>query len=143
VRRALASIGFLLLLGGGLFVAWNNTGSDEASAARHVVVSERDFHITAPQRVSAGDVNFTVDNRGPDAHELIVVRGRVSSLPLRSDGLTVDEDAVSKREAGALEPANPGASRSLPVDLKPGHYVMFCNMYGHFESGMHEDLVVR
>jgi uncharacterized cupredoxin-like copper-binding protein len=107
------------------------------------VVTEKDFHIDAPHQVSAGKVDISVDNKGPDDHELIVVRGRPAGLPMRSDGLTIDEDAVASKEPGALEPGTPGATRNLEVDLKPGHYVMFCNMYGHYESGMHTDLVVR
>jgi uncharacterized cupredoxin-like copper-binding protein len=30
----------------------------------------------------------------------------------------------------------------LRVLLKPGRYVLFCNMAGHFMAGMHTDLVV-
>src|SRR4051794_30699555 len=57
-------------------------------------VAERDFRITAPTEVRAGAAMLRVDNRGPDSHELIVVRVGRGRLPLRRDGLTVDEDAV-------------------------------------------------
>jgi uncharacterized cupredoxin-like copper-binding protein len=28
------------------------------------------------------------------------------------------------------------------VTLKPGRYILFCNMAGHFMAGMHTELVV-
>ncbi len=130
------------MLGSGLLSGCGETAS-QAAPITHVAVSERDFSIDAPRHVGAGPVDFAVHNMGPDAHELIVVKGTRRSLPFRSDGLTIDEDAVAKSEAGALEPGDPGARRNLDVDLKPGRYVLFCNMYGHFQGGMHTELVVR
>ena len=62
---------------------------------------------------------------------------------MRSDGLTVDEERLSRSEVGALEPADAHAVRDLSVDLTPGRYVLFCNMSGHFIGGMHRVLVVR
>ena len=106
-------------------------------------MTERDFHISAPASVPAGEVQLAVGNRGPDAHELIIVRAHSSSLPLRADGSTVDEDALDAVTAGTLEPGDPGSVRDLQVDLAPGRYEMFCNMSGHYLGGMHRDLVVR
>ena len=59
------------------------------------------------------------------------------------DGLTVDEEAVERSEPGSLEPGAPGAVRDLTVQLKPGRYILFCNMEGHYMAGMHTELVVR
>jgi uncharacterized cupredoxin-like copper-binding protein len=108
----------------------------------HVGVVEKDFRISAPAAVAAGPVDLDVTNKGPIAHELLVVRGARGSLPMRADGVTVDEDAVENRTAGALEPTGAGESE-LSVDLAPGHYVLLCNMSGHFRAGMHTELVVR
>ena len=36
-----------------------------------------------------------------------------------------------------------GASGSTSVTLAPGHYVVICNLPGHYASGMHADLTVR
>ena len=35
-----------------------------------------------------------------------------------------------------------GVSRALVVDLPPGHYVLYCNLEGHYLGGMHASLVV-
>jgi hypothetical protein len=108
-----------------------------------VRITERDFKISAPRTVPAGDVVIRVHNRGPVAHELIVVRAGHKPLPLRGDGLTVNEESLEGAEAGALEPGRPGSVRVLAVRLTPGRYVLFCNMSGHYMGGMRRTLVVR
>jgi len=108
-----------------------------------LLVTERDFQITpASHRAAPGPIVIRVTNRGPDEHELIVVRDD-GHLPLRSDGMTVDEDALAKQTLGALEPGQPGTVRELHLVLSPGRYVLLCNMYGHYMAGMHSDVVVR
>ena len=101
-------------------------------------ISEKDFAIHAPRGIAAGSVDLAVHNRGPDAHELIVVRAPAGALPLRSDGTTVDEEGLDERHAipGALEPGEPGGVRHLRVRLRPGRYVLICNMAGHYHGGM-------
>jgi len=106
-------------------------------------ITERDFSIKAPQHVRAGTVTLTVTNNGPDTHELIVVRSNGAPLPLRADGLTVDEARVEPRTVGSLAGGGPHTTRTLHVHLAPGRYVLFCNMAGHFLGGMHRTLVVR
>jgi uncharacterized cupredoxin-like copper-binding protein len=109
-----------------------------------VSVTERDFTIKAsPNRVPAGQVVFQAHNRGPDAHELIVVREHDAALQLRSDGMTVNEEALKSAIVGTLEPGAPGSVRELHVKLKPGRYVLLCNMSGHYMGGMHTVVVVR
>jgi uncharacterized cupredoxin-like copper-binding protein len=111
------------------------------SAARVVRITERDFRISAPKHVRSGDLLLSVRNRGPDAHELIVVRDG-SRLPLRSDGTTVSEEKLEPVIAGALEPGHPHSVRKLRLHLAPGTYELFCNMSGHYLGGMHTKLVV-
>jgi uncharacterized cupredoxin-like copper-binding protein len=107
-----------------------------------VPVTERDFHISAPERISAGDVVLSVKNRGPDDHELILVKAGRSPLAYRADGLTIDEDAVERSTAGSLGPGAPG-TRRLRVHLTPGRYLLICNMAGHYIGGMDRKLEVR
>ncbi len=113
-------------------------------AAALVTVTERDFHIgLSSMAVNAGVLRLRIHNAGPDEHELIVAPGRVRGLPFRSDGFTVSEEAIASSEPGAITPQQPGGTENLIVDLKPGRYVLFCNMEGHFMAGMHTTLVVR
>jgi uncharacterized cupredoxin-like copper-binding protein len=113
-----------------------------SARVRVIHVKERDFIIRTPRVLAAGTVRFVVKNTGPVSHELILVRATSGQLPMRADGLTVDEEALKPLILGALEPAGPG-TRELQVRLKPGRYVMFCNMAGHFMSGMSIRLLVQ
>jgi uncharacterized cupredoxin-like copper-binding protein len=72
-----------------------------------------------------------------------VVKAGSAPLPLRRDGLTVDEDAVADRTAVSLEPQPAGAVTQTRARLTPGRYVLFCNMSGHYLAGMRRELVVR
>lgn len=128
-----------------LFVAGGCSAGQHGTptAGKVLRVTERDFRISAPKRVSANDLRLSVRNRGPDAHELIVVRARNAHLPLRPDGATVDEEALERDTVGVLEAGAPGSVRQLLLHLPPGRYELICNMSGHFLGGMHTELVVR
>jgi hypothetical protein len=118
--------------------------SDERAAGTPVVrVKERDFRITvAPRRIRAGSVTLRVRNQGPDTHELLIVRSSARTLPLRTDGLTVNEETLDPETVAVIEGKEPGAEEELVVHLKPGRYELICNMAGHYLGGMRAELVV-
>jgi hypothetical protein len=145
IRRCLGTRPARLALGGALLpllLAGCGGSSPSTSAAHPVAITERDFHIQTPTHLQPGHVLLRVSNEGPDQHELIVLRRDPSAVPLRADGITVDEESLEGAEAGSLEPGEPGSVRYLSVDLKPGRYLFFCNMEGHFMGGMHSEVVV-
>ena len=87
-------------------------------------VKESDFKIVAPKRIRAGAVEVLARNRGPDDHELIIVRENGTRLPFRTDGFTIDEDALEPREgrgARAIRRCHgrQAASSSDPWPLRP------------------------
>jgi uncharacterized cupredoxin-like copper-binding protein len=132
-------------LSGVVVVAAMGCASSRSAAtpgARVAQVTVRDFHISAPKRLKAGTVRLSIHNKGPDAHELILIRAN-GPLPLRADGTTVDEDAVEPATAGALEPEQPNSVSFLTVHLTPGHYEFICNMAGHYLGGMRSELIVE
>jgi uncharacterized cupredoxin-like copper-binding protein len=107
-----------------------------------VQVTARDFHIkVSPARVRAGDVRLVIRNKGPDTHELLIVRA-ARRLPLRSDGLTVDEEKLEPVTVATAEGEAPDAVEVLRLKLRPGRYELFCNMAGHYLGGMGARLVV-
>jgi uncharacterized cupredoxin-like copper-binding protein len=137
-----ALLACMLACAGLLALAGCGGGSGAPAGVRVVRITERDFHITAPRHLAPGRVRLEVANDGPDLHELIVVRDLSTPLPMRADGLTVDEDALEPVKLGSLEPGAPGSARALTLRLRPGRYEIFCNMAGHYMSGMHAVLVV-
>lgn len=143
VRRLVcaAAIAAAAALGGGCGGSGAHHGAALAGGTLLNVV-ERDFHISAPVYARAGEVHLAIHNQGPDRHELIVVREGGTHLPLRSDGLTVNEERLKPVTAGSIEPSPPLAVRGLTLHLAPGRYVLFCNMFGHYLGGMHTEIVV-
>ena len=142
--RQLSFLGRLTLfvLAVSLATACSFSGTGSRAREQVVHVKESDFRIQIrPKQVRAGNVRLVVENDGPVTHELMVARGGTSHLPLRSDGLTVDEDAVPS--AGEVEGAHPGRVHELRLHLSPGRYQLFCNMAGHYLAGMHAELVVK
>jgi uncharacterized cupredoxin-like copper-binding protein len=117
-------------------------GGGSHRALREVAITERDFHITAPHVVPAGDVRIVLTNKGPVTHELIIVRATRARLPRRPDGFTIDEDALTPRIVGSFERDGP-STRDQVIHLTPGRYIIFCNMAGHAASGMLTSFRVR
>jgi uncharacterized cupredoxin-like copper-binding protein len=139
--RRRTAFAIVALIASALTIAIAHRGSAGDGSIRVIHVKERDFVIRGPRVLRPGKVRFVVENRGPVSHELILVRTNRGPLPMRRDALTIDEDALEPRTIGALEPDGPGI-RELDVRLEPGQYVMFCNMAGHFMSGMSMRFVV-
>ena len=105
-----------------------------------------DFHVRRDVAVvPAGTVRFRILNQGPTTHEFIVVRTdrAPDKLPLQRDGLTVNEDASGIDLLDEAEGLDIDDRQTLVLRLAPGHYVMYCNLEGHYLGGMHAALTVR
>lgn len=93
--------------------------------------------------VAAGKVTFDVSNDSKDIiHEMIVspVPEGVTELPYLTDENRVDEEKAG--HLGEVSELDPGKTGSLTVDLKPGTYIVYCNIPGHFVDGMWTTLTV-
>jgi len=88
--------------------------------------------------VKAGETTFEVLTSSQDAiHEMIVTRLRDLTMlfPYNSSESRVDEDKMVG-VLGEVSELEPGKTGALRLDLKPGKYLLFCNIPGHFTSGM-------
>jgi uncharacterized cupredoxin-like copper-binding protein len=93
--------------------------------------------------VPAGKVTFDVTNDSKDiVHEMMVspVPEGKTELPYVADENRVDEEAAG--HLGEVSELDPGKGGSLTVDLKPGSYIVYCNIPGHFVGGMWTMLTV-
>ena len=87
--------------------------------------------------VPAGTVTFAVTNSSKDiVHEMILspLPADGAALPYLATDFKVNEDAAG--HLGEVSELDPGASGKLTVDLKPGKYILFCNIPAHFMNGM-------
>ena len=116
-----------------------------SGSATTVAATESEFKVdlgstTAP----AGSVTFHIKNGGTTLHEFVVVRTDLSAdkLPLASSAPEVDEDSEKLHSVDEVEDIAVGATADLKVDLPAGHYVVICNVPGHYSSGMHADFTV-
>jgi uncharacterized cupredoxin-like copper-binding protein len=111
-----------------------------------VGVTEKDFAISLAQTSApAGTITFNVANNGPSTHEFVVFKTDLPAdqLPTDSKG-DVDETAPGVKHIDEIENIAAGTSdNTLAVDLKPGAYVLICNLPGHYKLGMHTAFTVQ
>ena len=101
----------------------------------------------SPATVPAGDVTFVVKNNGTIVHEAVVLKtdvpfdqlpvtyGGDPPVPVATGGNKVSEDA-NIGETGDPD-LKPGGTRTFTIkDMKPGHYVVVCNLADHYAMGM-------
>jgi uncharacterized cupredoxin-like copper-binding protein len=93
----------------------------------------------------AGKTTISTTNEGAVEHEMVLFRTDMNpaKLPTERDG-SVDEEKLDEiaEEAGEIPDVEAGDSKSESFDLKPGRYVMFCNLPGHYKAGMYGTVTV-
>lgn len=92
---------------------------------------------TDESSVKAGPVTFEVTNwsRGV-THEMVVIAVDGPSTPLPYEynkGIVAEDQVKVMGEASDLEPS---ATKDVTLDLPAGHYLLVCNLPGHFAAGM-------
>jgi uncharacterized cupredoxin-like copper-binding protein len=110
-----------------------------APALPHAVnVGLHEFAIDASAvQAAAGKVTFRVRNTGKVTHEFVVLRTAKPAGSLLK-GARADESG-NVGETGDLKP---GASKTVTLNLKAGHYALICNLPGHYSAGQHTDFTV-
>lgn len=100
--------------------------------------------VVSAGRHSAGDVTFHLDNRGTVPHEFLVVATDKSAAELLADvDATTNRIDEAKLDVVDEQPEyDPGTTATLTVTLPKGHYVLMCNIEGHYKSGMYADLTL-
>lgn len=89
-----------------------------------------------PKIVRQGPVTFKVTNLASQIiHELIVARlNGEQKLPYDEKTQLVDQSAL--QNFGSVNEIDPSKSASLTLELKPGKYLLYCNLPGHYMAGM-------
>jgi uncharacterized cupredoxin-like copper-binding protein len=101
-----------------------------------VAIDHGDFYVTAePAPVEAGTITFDIINSGKVIHEFKVVQSDLApdSLPLIEEEFLVDESQVNV--LGFTDIMQPGATRTMVLNMPPGNYVLICNIASHYQAG--------
>lgn len=121
------------------------TGPAETVAVDLSEVDANTMQMTVdPSSVTAGAVDFEVTNSGELLHELVIFKTDLASdeLPTNDSGSEVLEDGSGLTLVDEVEDIEAGDSKTLSVTLEPGHYVLICNIKGHYDKGLHADFDV-
>lgn len=129
-KNSVTALAFAAVLTGGLGAAAAAPGGVQAPAKVSVVLKEWKL-IPSSTRVSAGKVTFQVKNVGAIEHEFVVLRTDSHHHLLKVKG----GEAVETGLKGEIPKIVPGQVRSLTLSLKPGKYVLICNLLGHYRAG--------
>lgn len=106
------------------------------SSEQQASVQVKDFSIGSPSDFKSGKVTFRVHNSGPGEHEMVILKTSLGPDSLPTDGDKVNEEAKGIESPGEIEDIVAGKTKSATFDLKPGSYVLICNLPGHYAKGM-------
>jgi uncharacterized cupredoxin-like copper-binding protein len=119
-----------------------------SSSSGGVNATEKDFSINLDSSsASSGKVTFHVTNNGPSTHEFVVFKTDLpeGNLPTKKEkgAVIVNETGPGVTHIDEIPGLNKGDSKDLTVDLKPGKYVVICNLPTHYQLGMHAAFTVK
>jgi hypothetical protein len=127
---------------------------DINTASSQLDLQLAEWAITGASTAKAGQLGIVAKNIGEDAHEVVVAQvNSVSVLDAAkaADGSVDEAKLPSGAVIGEVEGFPSGETCSGVFDLKPGNYVLFCNIVdteadgtveAHFAKGMHTNLTV-
>lgn len=93
--------------------------------------------------VKAGNVTFDVTNLSRSlVHEMIVVAVENPNAPLPYDYNAGQIPEKQVKMLGETEEMQPNAEKTIALDLKPGAYLLICNVPGHYAAGTWTPLTV-
>ena len=139
-----------------LLVVMYAADAGAAKKPKNITVRLQEFTITPlpSAETKAGTVRMKAKNQGTATHEMVLVRAAsAAALPKvttsggeRKVG-AVDEDAIREQDKmGETGDVKPGKAATKTFKLRPGRYVMFCNIDdstgNHFAEGMNSSFVV-
>jgi uncharacterized cupredoxin-like copper-binding protein len=108
----------------------------------NVTIDMKEYAITVnPATVKAGVVKFGIRNLGTMVHDFDLIKTDLAPDKLPLDGGT----AKAKTDGLVKQMINIAANRSTTVsaDLAPGHYLIICNVAGHYQLQMRAELKVE
>jgi uncharacterized cupredoxin-like copper-binding protein len=111
------------------------------SDATKVSVDMKEWGVAPkPSSAKAGAVTFSVKNTGHLAHEFIVLQTSTPAAKLKVKGTVA---VLSGKVVGKTAQFGAAQKVTLTVNLKPGHYVLLCNLPAHYAAGQRTDFTAH
>ena len=110
---------------------------DQGLGMTHASMADTNMGIKLSKKtVKAGEVTFEVTNASKETvHEMLVIPAPADGkIPYDTKEAKFDEDKAGS--LGEVEETDPGKSGKLTLNLKPGKYLLSCNVANHFANGM-------
>lgn len=96
-----------------------------------VNVGEKEFKMSpSTTSVKAGSVTFKIKNKGALDHTFVIIK-----TSLGASKLPVKNEKVTLKPLKDVGPFKPGKGGTLTLTLKPGKYVLYCNIKAHYSAG--------
>jgi hypothetical protein len=103
--------------------------------ATSVNAVEVEWHVKLSRTsVPTGPVTFVARDAGKLAHQFIVLRTNLAAAKLPMKGAQVDLNRAGT-VVGETRHIVPGKTVRLTLTLKPGRYVLLCNLPAHYKAG--------
>ena len=96
----------------------------------------------APNTATAGEVKFTIENKGTIGHEFLVVKTDILDGKITLDGDHFSEPSPGLEVIDEIGEFPAGTTELLVLSLDAGNYQLVCNLPGHYAAGMHASFVV-
>lgn len=149
LRSVAVAVGALLLGAVAASCSSDTTGSaGSAAKGTTIKVELKEWAFDASSKTApAGMVTFEAKNKGKEVHELVLFKTDLApaDLPVDEEG-AVDEKGAGLELIDEVENVKPGETKQFAVDLKPGKYVMACNVVEngqrHFMNAMYGSFTV-
>jgi len=93
-----------------------------------------------------GTVTFKITNNSTTLiHEFVVLKTDLAAdeMPLTAENDMDEEFLLANLVGEEVEDIQSGATAELTVELVAGHYVLVCNLPGHYDQGMRADFTVK
>lgn len=122
--------------------------SEPVGVGTPVKASVADFSVKLDRSTApAGKITFRVANIGPSFHEFVILKTdhAAGNLPIiKQEGYRrAAEDKKGDLNVSELGGIKVGSSKDLTTSLKPGHYVIVCNLPMHYRLGMRTAFTVK
>ena len=127
----------------GNVVADSSSAGSSANEGNFISGTVEEWKVSvSPNAATAGEVKFTIENKGTIGHEFLVVKTDILDGKITLDGDHFAEPSPGLEVIDEIGEFKQGTTELLVLTLEPGNYQLVCNLPGHYAAGMHTSFVV-